>query len=533
MRAALLGWYARSSGGASRALPWRGCADGYGILVSEIMSQQTRADVVSRYWPAWMAAFPTLSALASAPESAVLAAWAGLGYYSRARRLQAAARACVAAAAPGAAPALPAGAAALRALPGVGAYTAGAVASIAQGAREPAVDGNALRVCARLRARREPPADARLVRDAWRWAAALLPDDAAAAGDFNQALMDLGATVCTPRAPACGRCPLRATGACAAAALADAALPALRAEAAEAARSGGGAGRGRKKPAAAAGAPPLRDIEDADSALKARFIEARWPGKPVKKAVPERDLVVVVAVTGDGDEEAVWLTRGDEPAAAGDSGEAESGGEPASAPAAPPGKRRRAPAAASAPGASAAGGRLLAGQLQPPSTPFTAAGGFGEPPALDLAPGAAASAAVRGCLRAAGWPPAADAADAALELAGTVTHVFSHVIHRLHVVRAVVPAPLPAAAAAAAAAGGGGGGGWVALRRLADAGLTTYAVKALFVGLLLHRQARAAAAPTAPAPAAAAAAALQGRALLRSRWALAKGRVDGDGAAPA
>ena len=180
-----------------RAMPWRETADPYGIWVSEIMLQQTRVDTVIPYWERWMARFPTVDALAEADRDEVLKEWEGLGYYSRARNLHAAAR-MVRERHGGALPRRPAE---LRELPGIGEYTAGAVASIAYGVAAPAVDGNVRRVLARLYDLEDPRGAG--LRDR---AAALVPADRP--GDFNQALMELGATVCTPRSPSCGDCPI-------------------------------------------------------------------------------------------------------------------------------------------------------------------------------------------------------------------------------------------------------------------------------------------------------------------------------------
>jgi A/G-specific adenine glycosylase len=161
------------------------------------MLQQTRVETVIPYYARWLARFPDVHALAQADEQDVLRAWEGLGYYSRARNLHGAAR-VVRERHDGV---LPSDYDTLRELPGVGDYTAGAVASIAFGRAEPAVDGNVKRVLARVYDLESPrPAELR------QRAAALL--DPARPGDFNQALMELGATVCTPRAPACGDCPI-------------------------------------------------------------------------------------------------------------------------------------------------------------------------------------------------------------------------------------------------------------------------------------------------------------------------------------
>ncbi len=180
-----------------RDLPWRRTADPYAIWVSEVMLQQTRVDTVRDYYHRWLDRFPTVHVLARAEIDEVLLAWKGLGYYSRARNLHAAAR--VVRERHGGD--LPADPAALRALPGVGEYTAGAVASIAYGVAIPAVDGNVRRVLSRLYDLPAPgPATLRGL------AAALLPADRP--GDFNQALMELGATICTPKRPACDACPI-------------------------------------------------------------------------------------------------------------------------------------------------------------------------------------------------------------------------------------------------------------------------------------------------------------------------------------
>ena len=189
----LLSWFA----GARRDLPWRKePRDAYRVWVSEVMLQQTRVDVVVPYYQRFLARFPTLRALAEAPLDDVLALWSGLGYYARARNLHRAAQACGGT--------LPSSAGALRELPGFGPYTAAAVASLAFNEQVPLVDGNVARVLARVFKLR---GDART--RAWKIAADVLPPGRA--GEFNEALMELGATVCTPRAPDCPRCPLRAS----------------------------------------------------------------------------------------------------------------------------------------------------------------------------------------------------------------------------------------------------------------------------------------------------------------------------------
>lgn len=181
----------------SRDLPWRREADPYRVWVSEVMLQQTRVEAVIPYYERWMRRFPTLDALAEADVDDVLREWQGLGYYARARNLHRAAR-LVRERYHGQ---IPGDLEALRQLPGVGEYTAGAIASIAFGIPAPAIDGNVRRVFSRLLDDPDPaPAELRRV------VAALVPEDRP--GDFNQALMELGATVCTPRSPECDRCPV-------------------------------------------------------------------------------------------------------------------------------------------------------------------------------------------------------------------------------------------------------------------------------------------------------------------------------------
>jgi A/G-specific adenine glycosylase len=197
VRAALQAWYARGH----RDLPWRRTADPYAIWVSEIMLQQTRVAVVEEKFLAFMKCFPTLQSLAAASEQEVLALWSGLGYYRRARMLHQAARQV--AELPGSC--LPTTAKALRLLPGIGAYTAAAIASIAHGEAVAVVDGNVERVLCRLRGW-EADGSSELRRRIEGLAAELV--DPAQPGDFNQAMMELGAMVCTPRSPACAECPL-------------------------------------------------------------------------------------------------------------------------------------------------------------------------------------------------------------------------------------------------------------------------------------------------------------------------------------
>ncbi len=193
---ALLRWY----DAGHRDLPWRRTADAYRVWVSEIMLQQTRAEAVIPYYERFLERFPDAAALAGASEQQVLACWSGLGYYSRARNLHRAAKLIV--------DGFPSHYAAIRQLPGVGDYTAAAIASIAFGLPHAVLDGNVARVIARVT---NDAADigaaatrTRLRGIAQEWM------DRRRAGAFNQALMELGATVCLPRKPRCGICPLAA-----------------------------------------------------------------------------------------------------------------------------------------------------------------------------------------------------------------------------------------------------------------------------------------------------------------------------------
>src|SRR5579872_964537 len=196
IRRALLDWYSR----VKRDLPWRRTSDPYAIWISEIMLQQTRVAAVLPYYDRFLKRFPTVQDLANAPKEQVLAAWAGLGYYSRARNIQKAAARIADAVA------FPSDYDAIRELPGIGDYTAAAVASIAFNRPHAAIDGNALRVFSRLTAE---PGDigARVTRERLTAAAGALLDRKQP-GDFNQAVMELGATVCLPKTPECGKCPL-------------------------------------------------------------------------------------------------------------------------------------------------------------------------------------------------------------------------------------------------------------------------------------------------------------------------------------
>lgn len=198
LRRRLLAWFRAEH----RALPWRESRDAYRVWISEAMLQQTRVETVVDYFERFVERLPTVADLAAAPEEEVLALWSGLGYYSRARRLREAAR-CIVAEHGGE---FPRTRAAARALPGVGPYTAGAVLSIAYDLAEPLVDGNVARVLARLFELEGDPTSAAAQRELWGLAERLVPPRGA--GAWNQALMELGATVCTPRAPRCTECPV-------------------------------------------------------------------------------------------------------------------------------------------------------------------------------------------------------------------------------------------------------------------------------------------------------------------------------------
>jgi len=206
----LVEWFAENA----RDLPWRRTEDPYAVWVSEVMLQQTQVRTVVPYWTRWMARFPTIAALAAAEEREVLKHWEGLGYYRRARNLWAGARQL---ADEGEAN-VPGDWGRILALPGVGPYTAGAIASIAFDQARPILDGNVTRVLARVGAVKASVGLAATRKRLWGMAEALV---AAADGEraklggvracsmLNQALMELGATVCAPRSPACGRCPIR------------------------------------------------------------------------------------------------------------------------------------------------------------------------------------------------------------------------------------------------------------------------------------------------------------------------------------
>ena len=195
----LLDWYDRNA----RSMPWRGERDPYRIWVSEIMLQQTRVETVTGYYDRFLRTFPTLRSLAEAAEEDVLKQWEGLGYYSRARNLRSGAEQVLREYGGR----IPSDPAELRRIRGIGAYTAAAVASIAFGVRAAAVDGNVVRVISRLYGVEEDVTEREVRRRVERLADGLTPPERP--GDHNQAMMDLGATVCVPGTPDCGACPLR------------------------------------------------------------------------------------------------------------------------------------------------------------------------------------------------------------------------------------------------------------------------------------------------------------------------------------
>jgi A/G-specific adenine glycosylase len=195
----LLAWYRAHK----RDLPWRRREDdAYAVWVSEIMLQQTQVATVIPYYERWMARFPALRDLADAPLDEVLRYWSGLGYYARARNLHQAARQLVA----NHGGAMPTDQKAIESLPGIGRYTAGAICSIAFNQPAPLVDANVMRVLTRVFAIDGDPKSASVQPRLWSLAEALIPEGEAR--DFNQAVMELGALVCTPSDPACERCPL-------------------------------------------------------------------------------------------------------------------------------------------------------------------------------------------------------------------------------------------------------------------------------------------------------------------------------------
>lgn len=201
----LASWFRREA----RDLPWRRHRSPYTALISETMLQQTQVARVIEKFDSFIARFPNVESLAAAPLDDVLAHWQGLGYYRRARNLHAAAKAIVAQYGG----CVPATVDELRALPGIGRYTAGAIASIAFNQPEPIVDGNVHRVLARLNADDRPPTDRQAIHDTWQRAGEIAVASTmirkTGPAIVNEALMELGATICTPRSPRCDACPLQ------------------------------------------------------------------------------------------------------------------------------------------------------------------------------------------------------------------------------------------------------------------------------------------------------------------------------------
>ncbi len=193
----LLAWYWT----AARDLPWRHTKDPYKIWVSEIMLQQTQVDTVIPYYEKWLKRFPTVQSVAESNLSEVMKYWAGLGYYRRARMIHAAAKKISESGGQ-----FPGTAEELMEIPGIGRYTAGAIASIAFEEKVPVLDGNVIRILTRLTAFPEDIALPSTIRHLWELAESILPEKSF--GDFNQALMELGATVCFPTNPQCGICPV-------------------------------------------------------------------------------------------------------------------------------------------------------------------------------------------------------------------------------------------------------------------------------------------------------------------------------------
>lgn len=199
IRRRLLGWYDRYR----RDLPWRRRPnDGYAQLLAEVMLQQTQVATALDYYQRFIERFPTVKALAEAELDDVLTLWSGLGYYRRARNLRAAARIIVAEHGG----VVPADVDDLMKLPGIGRYTAGAIASVAYGISAPVLDGNVTRVLMRVWADTRDPKQPKVTAELWQRAEELLPRKRC--GDFNQAMMELGATVCVPRSPNCPACPI-------------------------------------------------------------------------------------------------------------------------------------------------------------------------------------------------------------------------------------------------------------------------------------------------------------------------------------
>ncbi len=197
----LLPWYVREK----RSLPWREAPTPYRVWVSEIMLQQTRVEAVIGYYQRFMTALPSVEDLAACEEEKLLKLWEGLGYYSRARNLQKAAKQLVAYYGGE----FPKDISALQSLPGIGSYTAGAISSIAFGGRTAAVDGNVFRVASRLEENPTPISDTKYRKYLETALSAVYPETPSACSDFTQSLFELGALICKPQNPDCIRCPLR------------------------------------------------------------------------------------------------------------------------------------------------------------------------------------------------------------------------------------------------------------------------------------------------------------------------------------
>lgn len=195
----LLSWFTQHQ----RDLPWRRTYDPYQVWISEIMLQQTQVKTVLPYFDRWMNALPTIEAVAHAPEDFLLKLWEGLGYYSRARNIQKAARQILEHHGGN----FPSHYNDILKLPGIGRYTAGAIASIAFNQEAPIVDGNIIRLIARLLNRKENTKDPQILAQIWEQSEAWIPKGQAR--DFNQSMMELGALICTPKNPDCGRCPVQ------------------------------------------------------------------------------------------------------------------------------------------------------------------------------------------------------------------------------------------------------------------------------------------------------------------------------------
>ena len=195
----MLRWF----GAHARDLPWRRTRDPYKIWISEIMLQQTQVDTVIPYYEKWTAQFPTVEALAGADIEVVMQHWAGLGYYRRARMLHETAKILI----EKFDGALPPHVEALKNLPGIGKYTAGAIASIAFGQRAPLLDGNVMRILTRIHAMDLDITKPKTLKELWKLSESLIPGREP--GDFNQSMMELGATICLPENPRCGKCPVK------------------------------------------------------------------------------------------------------------------------------------------------------------------------------------------------------------------------------------------------------------------------------------------------------------------------------------